>query len=160
SFAALVADRTESGAADAVGRPSPLKVEDAAALVRAYILAETPKMNPRAEFPVQDVTPKQVWQRLGAQVFQVVEGVQVHEAFVIRGRKVYRIGAAFGGPGLTSMVVADPAGDGREKLVFAYGWGSGDHRSQVGVLDVLAEKPQEVAAPQAYFGDLGDLTVK
>ena len=160
SFAALVAGRAASAAADADGQPSSLTVAEADELVRAYVFAEKPRMNPRAACPVKDVTPKAVWERLGVQVFQVVKGVQMRETFVIRGRQVYRIGTAFGGPGVTSIIVADPAGDGLDKLVFAYGWGSGEHRSQVGALDVLAEKPQQITAPQVYFGDLGDLTVK
>jgi hypothetical protein len=138
----------------------PLQREEAEKLVRDFIFTEHPKMNPRTQFPLKEVTPRPVWQRLGAQVFQVTEGSQQHETFVIRGKKVYRIGKSFGGQGVRSMVVADPGGDGRDKLIFAYAWGSGEHRSQVAVLDVLAKEPQQVSAPQAYFGDLGDLEVK
>jgi hypothetical protein len=155
--------------ADEAQKPSPatpdnkvprLPLAEAEKLVRAFIFTEQPKMNPRAEFPLKDITPEPVWQRLGAQVFAVTDGVQRHETFVIRRRQVSRIGRSFGGKGVRSMVVADPGGDGRDKLIFAYAWGSGEHRSQVAVLDVLAKAPQQVSAAQAYFGDLGDLEVK
>ena len=160
AFAALLTSYVAPAAAGADGKPALLKVEEAEMLVRDYVFAENPKMNPQAAFPVTEVTPKTVRERLGAQVFVVVDGVQLYETFVICEKKVYRIGKAFGGPGVTSMVTADPGGDGRDKLIFAYAWGSGEHRSQVGVLDVLAKMPSQAAAPLAYFGDLGDLTVK
>ncbi len=138
----------------------PLKIEEAEKLVRDYIFAENPKMNPTAQFPVKDITTKPVWDRLGAQVFQVTEGVRACESFVVKDKTVYHIGAGFGGQGVKSLVVADPNGDGRDKLVYGFSWGSGRHRSQVAIFDLLAKEPQEVSAPQAYNGNLGDLEVK
>jgi hypothetical protein len=138
----------------------PMKVEEAEKLVRDFIFKENPKMNPEAQFPVKDITIKAVWDRLGAQVFQVTEGVRAHETYVIKDKKVYHIGSGFGGHGVASMVVADPNGDGRDKLIFAYSWGSGIHRSHVGVFDLLAKEPEQVVAAQAYYGGLGDLMVQ
>jgi hypothetical protein len=138
----------------------PMKVEEAEKLVREYIFAEKPKMNPTAQFPLKDITTKDVWDRLGVQVFKVTEGVQNLETFVIRNDKVFRIGNGFGGRGVTSLAVADLSGGGQDKLVYAYSWGSGVHRSHVGVFDVLAKEPVQATALQAYFGDLGDLEVK
>lgn len=54
----------------------------------------------------------------------------------------------------------DPNHDRRDKLIFAFSWGSGTHRSQVAIFDALAAEPVQFFAPQAYFGDLGDLAVK
>jgi hypothetical protein len=138
----------------------PLKVAGAENLVRKFIFDQNPKMNPAAEFPLKDLTTKAVWDRLDAQVFQVTEGVRAHETYVIKGKKVYHIGSGFGGHGVSSIAVADPNGDGRDKLVFAYSWGSGIHRSHVGVFDILAKEPAEVVAPQAYYGRGSDLEVK
>jgi hypothetical protein len=116
-------------------------------------------MNPAAQFPLKDLTTKAVWDRLDAQVFQVAEGVQQFETFVIRDKKVQRIGQRFGGQGVTSLAVADPNGDGRDKLIFAYSWGSGEHRSQIALLDCLAKESVQIAAPQTYFGK-DDLVLK
>jgi hypothetical protein len=138
----------------------PLTVAGAEKLVRDPIFTENPKMNPTAQFPLKDITTKAVWERLDAQIFQVTEGVRAHETYVIKDKKVYHIGSGFGGKGVSSVVVADPNGDGRDKLIFAISFGSGEHRSQVGVFDVLAKKPEQVVAPQTYFGDLGDLVLK
>jgi hypothetical protein len=148
-----------SAPADKTKENKPLKVEEAEKLVRTFIFEENPKMNPAAQFPFKEITTKEVWDRLGVQVFQITEGAQVCETLVIQGKKIHRIGVGFGGQGVTSLVVADPSGDGRPKLVYAYSWGSGEHRSQVAVFDCLAKEPKQVVAPQAYFGDLGDLTV-
>jgi hypothetical protein len=169
-LAVLVAFRSvSSGLPDSVPGPSgserpgkekkPLKVEEVEKLVRDLIFEENPKMNPTAQFPLKEITTKEVWDRLGAQVFQVIEGVQACETFVIREKKVYRIGVGFGGHGVKSLAVADPSGDGQDKLIYAYSWGSGEHRSKVAVFDCLAKEPKQVVAPQAYFGDLGDLAV-
>lgn len=142
-------------------RKSPrLKVGEAEKLVRDLIFIEKPTMNPTAQFPLKDITTKAVWDRLGAQVFQVTEGVQACESFFIKAKKVYRIGQGFGGHGVTSMAVADPDVNGRDKLIFTYSWGSGIHRSHVAVFDCLAKEPVQVVAPLAYFGDLGDVAVK
>jgi hypothetical protein len=138
----------------------PLKVAGAENLVRKFIFDQNPKMNPAAEFPLKDLTTKAMWERLDAQAFQVTEGVRAHETYVIKDKKVYHIGSGFGGHGVSSIAVADPNGDGRDKLIFAYSFGSGDHRSHVAVFDVLAKNPEEVIAPQAYFGRGGDLAVK
>jgi hypothetical protein len=138
----------------------PLTVVEAEKLVRDAIFRENPKMNPEAKFPLKDISKKAVWDRLGVQVFQVTEGVQVCETFIIRAKKVHRIGMGIGGNGVTSLAVADPNGDGRDKLIYAYSWGSGRHRSHVAVFDCLAKVPKQLVAPQAYFGDLGDLAVK
>ncbi len=138
----------------------PLKVEEAEKLVRDIIVHENPKMNPKARFPLKEITTEAVRDRLGAQVFQIKEGVQMGETFVIRAKKVHRIGQSFGGDGVTSLIVADPSGDGRDKLIYAYSWGSGIHRSHVAVFDCLANEPKQIVAPQAYFGNLGDLAVK
>jgi hypothetical protein len=133
----------------------PLKVEEAEMLVRCFIFAENPEMNPAAQFPLKEITTKEVWDGLGVQVFQITED---HQTLVIKGKKIHRIGAGVGGWGVTSLVVADPSGDGRPKLIYAYSWGSGSHFSQVAVFDCLAKEPNEVVA-QAYLGDLGDLAV-
>jgi hypothetical protein len=144
----------------AVKDTPPLKVAGVENVVRNFIFTQNPKMSPTAEFPLKDLTTKAVWDRLDAQVFQVTEGVRAHETYVIKDKKLYHIGSGFGGHGVSSIAVADPNGDGRDKLIFAYSFGSGEHRSQVAVFDVLAKKPEEVVAPQAYFGRGGDLAVK
>jgi hypothetical protein len=136
-----------------------LTVPEAENVVRAHIYAKNPRMNPDAKFPLKDLTTDAVWKRLGVQVFQVTEGVQAHETYVVKKNQVFLIGKGFGGQGVNSLCVADLNGDSRPELVYSFSWGSGIHRSQVGVFDVLAKKPREYVAPGAFYG-MDDLTVK
>src|SRR5579862_7239921 len=98
----LVSDLDRSKKPGAATWESPekkpaLSLAEAEKLVRTFILTQNPKMNPKAEFPLKDLTVKAVWDRLGVQVFQVTEGVQVCETYVIKDKQVYRIGQGFGG---------------------------------------------------------------
>ena len=136
-----------------------LTLKEAENVVRTFVLTDNPRMNPQAMFPLKEITPDAVWKRLGVQVFQVKEGVRAHETFVVKKLRVFPIGKGFGGQGVNSLCVADLNGDGRAELVYSFSWGSGEHRSQIGVFDVLAKKPREYVAPQAFFGK-DDLMVR
>jgi hypothetical protein len=141
------------------GKATRLTQAEAENVVRAFIFAENPRMNPEATFPLKELTTGAVWRRLGVQVFQVTEGVRQHETFVVKRQRVFPIGKGFGGYGVNSLCVADLNGDGRPELVYSFSWGSGVHRSQVGVFDALAKTPKEYVAPVACFGR-DDLTLK
>src|SRR6516225_9751446 len=101
-------------------KPKRLALAEAEKQVRAFIFADKPAMNPKAEFPVKELTTDEVWEKLGVQVFQVTKGVQSHETFVVSRGRVARIGTGFGGAGVQSMCVAELNGDGRPKLVFSF----------------------------------------
>ena len=90
-------------------------------------------MNPAAEFPLKELTTAEIWDRLHAQVFVVINGVYVDQCYIIHDGTISPLGESFGGSGVMSMCVSDLAGDGRPRLVFSYSWGSGIHRSLVGV---------------------------
>jgi hypothetical protein len=129
-----------------------LTVPEAENVIRVEIYAKNPRMNPDAKFPLKELTTDAVWKRLGVQVFQVTEGVQAHETYVVKKKQVFLIGTGFGGQGVNSLCVADLNGDGRPELAFSFSWGSGIHRSQVGVFDVLAKKPKQYVVPGAFYG--------
>jgi len=120
-------------------RPEPVaqsprvSLADATALVRAHLFTAKPTMNPAAEFPLKETTPAEVSERMRTQVFTVTAGIAQFQSFVIHSGQVSPLGRSFGGFGITSMVVTDLDGDGRPELAFAYSWGSGIHRSQVGI---------------------------
>ena len=137
-------------------KPKRLALAEAEKQVRAFIFADKPAMNPKAEFPVKELTTDEVWDKLGVQVFQVTEGVQAHETFVVAPGRVVRIGVGFGGRGVRSLCVAELNGDGRSKLVYSFSWGSGTHRSQVGVYDLKAKEPRQLIAGESYFSGVDD----
>jgi hypothetical protein len=129
--------------------------------VREYFLEKNPGLNPKTTFPLREFTPKDVWKRLDAQVFQVTSAFQGGALFVIRNAEVFAIGPGGNcGNGLKSLCVAVLTGDKRPKLVYSYSWGSGIYRSQIAVFDILAKKPRQSVALQAYFNGPDDLILK
>ncbi|MGA1606011.1 MAG: hypothetical protein ACO4CT_03445 [Planctomycetota bacterium] len=124
-------------------------------LVRDAIFGATPGMNPDVVTPVRERTPDGCFERLGFQVFEVTAGVRDGATF-----RVDRSGASllFGGPGgfgLHTALVVDLDGDGREELVYAWSWGSGIHRTDVGCLRRGADGAwQQLGADVSYAGNL------
>lgn len=68
--------------------------------------------------------------------------------YVIRGAETLSIGSSFGGQGVYSVVAADVNNDSEPELVYLCSWGSGLHRSNVGVVEVgkklIDHKSQEM----------------
>jgi hypothetical protein len=133
----------------APGEAGPARLTPAQAVkaVRAHLFGP----GAANDLTLRELTTDQVWKRLGVQVFQVASETREGETFVIRRGRVIPIGRAFGGPGVTSLCVADLKRDGRPWLFYSFAWGSGVHRSQVGALDCLAAEPKEVIATPANF---------
>lgn len=109
-----------------------LNIDEATHLVREDIFRRKPGMNPSMQFPLNELTSAEIWDRLHAQVFVVSEGILVCQAFIIHNKKVESLCGGFGGFGLMSMCVVDPSGKGRPLLLFSHSFGSGIHRSMVG----------------------------
>jgi hypothetical protein len=133
------------------GKEARLTAAEAEQAIRTHLRAEDPALNPAAALPVREMTTPAVWDRLGAQVFKVTGELRQNETFVVRAGRVHRIGKAFGGEGVTSLCVADLDRDGRPELVYAFAWGSGVPRAEVGRLNCLADRPREQVATPAYF---------
>ena len=126
-----------------IPRPTPAPVttpegriglDEAERLVQAYIFASQPGMNPTATFPLEELTTDEIWQRVGAQVYKVREGVQQFQTYAIIAGRVYPIGESFGGLGVHTLLVTDLNADSAPELVYAYSFGSGIHQSAVGML--------------------------
>ena len=124
-------------------------------LVRAQILRENPGMNPEARFPMTEITPAQARETLGVQLFRIEESAttQCYETFAVRKGEVARLGTGFGGMGVGSTLLTDLDGDRAPDLVFVYSWGSGRHRSQVGVLRVVDEHLDVLECEWSCDGD-------
>jgi len=106
--------------------------QEAEQLIEAYIRTQNPSMSKTATFPVEEITPDNAWETLRIQVYKVKEGIQVGETYIIDQGEVIHIGTAFGGPGVTSIVVSDLDSDGSPELLFTYGFGSGIYRMRIG----------------------------
>jgi hypothetical protein len=125
--------------------PQRLSIEAASKRVASYIRREKPGATIDKTFAVTDLTTDAVWDQLHAQIVKVNSGqVEKNEAFVLNGDRVEQIGRAFGGDGVTSVVVADLASDKKPLLIYSFAWGSGDHRSEIGILDLHGAQPKEL----------------
>jgi len=111
---------------------SMVNSQEAEQLIEAYIRTQNPSMSKTATFPVEEITPDNAWETLRIQVYKVKEGIQVGETYIIDQGEVIHIGTAFGGPGVTSIVVSDLDSDGSPELLFTYGFGSGIYRMRIG----------------------------
>jgi hypothetical protein len=130
------------------GSPAPpprLSIEAASAKVAGHLRREKPGAQIGKAFAVDDLTTDAVWDQLHVQVVKVKGGqVEQNETFVLSGDRVERIGRAFGGGGVSSIVAADLAGDNKPLLIYSFAWGSGDHRSEIGILDLHGKQPKEL----------------
>jgi heat shock protein HslJ len=127
-----------------------ISIAEAERLVRTMFLEENPDMNPAVEFPLTELTPDEVWQRLNAQVFQVNDGIYQFYTYLIKREEVVPLGIGLGGAGLTSMGVTDLDRNGSPELVYTYSFGSGIHRSHVGMYSADLPEPHSMDAKTAY----------
>jgi len=129
-------------------------LEEATHRVRAQIMSTSPDMSVSAEFPLVELTTDEIWDRLGAQLFQVDEGVRGGESFLVCGERALPLCSGFGGHGIQSACVTDLDGDQIPELTYTYSWGSGIHRSLVGVCRVDGDRLLQEELPLAFVGDL------
>ena len=69
-------------------------------------------------------------------------------------RQHTQLGTAFGGQGITSLVVSDLDLDGQAELLFVYSFGSGIHQSRIGMYAPAYDEYQVFEADLSYLGDL------
>jgi hypothetical protein len=128
-------------------------------MVREYIFAQNPKMNPAAKFPLIELTTEELFQRLKCQIFQITPNVFPHPGvtYLISGSAVRQLGVSGGDSKVMSFCVADLDGNGRYELLYVYSFGSGIYRSHVAMYRPLEGKIQEAKVPFAYM--MGDLSL-
>lgn len=134
---------------------APVTPAQAETLVRAAILRENPEINPQFALVLNPVAQPEAWQTLGVQLFQVGADslVQAFETFAVRKGEVRRLGTGFGGMGVGSTLVADVDGDRSPDLAFVFSWGSGRHRSQVGLLRIAGDRMSTLSCEWSSPGD-------
>jgi hypothetical protein len=136
----------------AVSEPMRLSLNAAVLKVADHIRKEKPGARLGKEFAIVDLTTDAIWDRLKAQVVKVKNGVVAQgESFVLREGKVLPIGQAFGGDGVTTVLVADLGAEKRPLLIYTFAWGSGVHRSEVAALDLTAGEPKELRLDPVNF---------
>ena len=125
------------------GTGARVSTAEAEALLREVLLDANPDFNPGLEITLEETTTGEIWKRLGVQTFRWSDAFQT---YVIDRGQASALGIAFGGFGVTQMHVTDLDGDGHPELTYAYGWGSGLHRSHVAVYLPTATPPRSIDA--------------
>ena len=87
-----------------------------------------------------DITPEDVKKDLNCQIFKINYSC---DTFVICKSKLFLIGTGSGGYGTVSIKTCDFDKNGQKDLIYTYSWGSGLHRSQIGVYN-LSDGKEEV----------------
>lgn len=80
---------------------------------------------------IMDITPDFLKEKCSIYKFNSKSAGLQWETFILIDNELYGIGCAVGGYGVTEFAYASKS----EKLYFIYSWGSGTHRSLLGVFD-------------------------
>lgn len=83
-------------------------------------------------YTVYDITPKNVKEEIGCQLFKVN---YTCETYVVNKSKFSAIGFGFGGYGVVNVDTCDFDYDGQKDLIYTFSWGSGIHRSHIGIFN-------------------------
>jgi hypothetical protein len=132
--------------------PQRLSMAAASDKVTDYVRRQKPDSKIDQSFAVTDLTTDVVWTQLHAQIVKIKTGpVEEAATFVLSGDRIHRIGRAFGGNGVTSIAVGDLAGDKHPVLIYAFAYGSGRHRSEIGILDLQSKELKEMRLAPINF---------
>lgn len=84
-----------------------------------------------------NVTPEYIENQTGCMIFKYNESC---ESFLLADGKIYPLGTGFGGFGLTDIQLCDFDRNGKEDLLYTYSWGSGMHRSEIGLFNLTTKE--------------------
>lgn len=90
-------------------------------------------------YTIYDITPKNVKEEIGCQIFKVN---YTCETYVVNKSKVYAIGLGFDGYGVVNIETCDLDDDGQKDLIYTFSWGSGMHRSHIGIFNIAKEQEE------------------
>jgi hypothetical protein len=118
---------------------------DAEKLVRTAIFERLPTMNPAITFRLNELTTDEIWERLGAQIYEV----NGESWYAIIGREVVLLAE---NEVLTSMCVADIDHDGDHELLYTYSYGCGVLRSELAMFSPQKQGSCEPVSSYACIG--------
>jgi len=138
--------------------PAYVSVSEAEKLVARWAVQSRPYGSYWNASPkLKEVTTSEIRERLKAQVFRIDEQYG-SESFLIKDRRVYQMGSAYGDQGLSQMCVCNIDKDSADELIFTYSCGSGAHLSCVGGFSFCRSGP--VAMPTKFHFANADLVIE
>lgn len=96
---------------------------------------KVPQDAPTEHVAYYDITPENVYEEIGCQIFKVNHTC---ESYIAYGNNIIPIGRGFGGWGLVDVEMCDFDHNGQKDLLYTYSWGSGMHRSHIGIFNFTA----------------------
>jgi len=121
---------------------------------RTATLAAEQKDNGKLPFDpatAKDITPAELKDTL--KVYKTPEMNASMPTYVVRGSECLSLSTSFGGDGVYSVIAADVNKDGKQDLVYACSWGSGLHRTNIGVVEVGKTLIEHRATDTLLFDD-------
>lgn len=88
-------------------------------------------------YRISDITPENIKNEIGCQIFKVNHTC---ETYVIYNGEFFRIGFGFGGFGVISLETCNFDKDEQTDLIYSFSWGSGLHRSHIGIFNLKDKK--------------------
>jgi len=120
--------------------PESYSFEDFKHLYTQYIKTAYPETSGEVTLKkedVSDITPKEVRDEIGCQIFKIKNNFATYVAYK---SKLYQLGTGGGGFGVVSIKTCDFDGNGQKDLIFTFSSGSGMHRSEIGVFNLSKGK--------------------
>ncbi|MDW7655734.1 MAG: M56 family metallopeptidase [Bacillota bacterium] len=96
---------------------------------------QLPRMYP--DDTCYNVTPDYIYAETGCRIFKYSESC---ESFLLADGQIYPLGTGFGGFGLTDLQLCDFDRNGQADLLYTYSWGSGIHRSEIGLFNLTTKE--------------------
>lgn len=109
---------------------------EAETLIREYVSQNKPSHSSDYILEIVELQVSDLWNNLNIQLFDVIflsdDGTQFNQsAFLYYDMKIVPFACSFGGRGIMSGYVDD------DVFYFTYSWGSGIHRSHLGVIRIV-----------------------
>ncbi|KNY29412.1 dockerin type I domain-containing protein [Pseudobacteroides cellulosolvens] len=86
-----------------------------------------------------EITPEGIFEETGCRVFKLTDPHDC-ESYVLCDDEFIHIGVGFAGFGVTDIETCDFDAAGKKDLIYVYSFGSGIHRSHIGILDLDDKK--------------------
>ncbi|MEI6131388.1 MAG: hypothetical protein WCQ41_01005 [Bacillota bacterium] len=119
-----------------------------------YVISKEEKP---AFYKVTDITPLNVKEEIGCKIFKVNSNC---ESYLFYKSKFYRIGNGYGGFGIVSMTTCDFDQNGEKDLIYTFSFGSGIHRTEVGVFNLTTNTEEVIKNDARLFVSLKEFIIE
>jgi hypothetical protein len=110
-------------------------------------------------FPIEEITPLDVWEKMGVQVYHAREPLSLYTStFLVYDGQAWLLETGFAGEGVQpeDLVAADLDSDGVSELAYVFSYGHEiEQATHLGVFQADDDPPGLLALDFTYLGDIG-----